>query len=35
MSDFPWLTTLIVLPLVGAVVTGAKPTSQKPSSSVR
>jgi NADH-quinone oxidoreductase subunit M len=26
MSDFPWLTTLIVLPLVGAVVTGFLPS---------
>jgi NADH-quinone oxidoreductase subunit M len=26
MSDFPWLTTLIVLPLVGAVVTGYLPS---------
>jgi NADH-quinone oxidoreductase subunit M len=27
MSDFPWLTTLIVVPLVGAVVTAALPRS--------
>ena len=26
MNDFPWLTTLIVLPLVGAVVTGYLPS---------
>ncbi len=26
MSEFPWLTTLIVLPLVGAVVTGYLPS---------
>ncbi len=25
MNDFPWLTTLIVVPLIGAVVTGAMP----------
>ena len=26
MSDFPWLTTLVVLPLLGAVVTGYLPS---------
>ncbi|HEX6150009.1 NADH-quinone oxidoreductase subunit M [Nocardioides sp.] len=26
MSDFPWLTTLIVLPLVGAIITGYLPS---------
>ena len=25
MNDFPWLTVLIVVPLVGAVVTAAMP----------
>ncbi len=25
MNDFPWLTALIVVPLVGAVVTAALP----------